>query len=614
MWRRSETSVKAATTNTSRHAAIINAARLRHGVQECGALLDGTFLLFFAATCKYVYVLPAEEPPPHRRVPWAPYLTAAVRRRGWATQAEIRAAEEAARAAEWNDTIALARWVAEGERLAAALPSELTDLSSAAPGVEAFDDLYPEPTVPNEPSGGQASVVGVTLAPSRTPPIVDGCSICTREEGERAFFSDVIEEVDSASITPIPHKRKRHATSPEPQVNCLPGQAVLTIPALDTVADRLDRIRRQMGYEGQPCPGRCAFQLGNKLVASRGMGMEVRCKRWTCTTCCLYLKAAWAANLWDRISACEDLVDRWHGPSDQGEAVKERIARERRKRGEGSYCRVTLGDDDLVIASIPFAGAVALSPVVSAEEVIAAIAAIATGATRPVSAAHTWKLPDTRTGEWTRLAGSHDIARSNQTLQEMGVVVTECSPASAPKSKVVSGVQRRFQYEFPGHWDERDIAEAAAWAEAFSVPPGHAPGDHLPDASALMESLLRGEYTDQFGNWQTAARTPALSPEADTADTSATQPEPALAPPRQLWMECVLTTDVTIDPDGRWRIVAVDPAGDVSGWSVRAYRSRDSAIQALDSGAYRLAPTGVYPELVRFAPEAQPADVSAENG
>jgi hypothetical protein len=254
-------------------------------------------------------------------------------------------------------------------------------------------------------------------------------------------------------------------------------------------------------------------QLASRLGLPKGLGLVVRCKRWTCFACAHFLRAAWSQNVWDRLHAfpAGQRVFWWRGREGRWDAVRKRI-----DRPGGHYALVRAADGRLLaVSTVRLPRARRIKAADAAHKLTRAIAAIprgAWGSKRPVRASHAWKLPDRKTGEWERLGQPHDLEGANEVLAQMGVVVIESSP------RPDAGLERRYCYTFPEDWTEDHIDWAIQWAASTVVPPGYT-GGPPPDPAVVLAPLIASE-----------GLLPVARPKPAPPAAPAAPPPPAAAP------------------------------------------------------------------------------------
>ena len=324
------------------------------------------------------------------------------------------------------------------------------------------------------------------------------------------------------------------------------------------------------GYDGRPCPAKYSALLGKKGNPQKGMGIVLRCKRWTCVVCNLFLKAQWLDHLQARIKAHDGLIFVWRGAAVPFEALKTQV-----QRGQGSYCRVALSDDSfIVITTVDVRDSQVQSKPDAVKYLAEAINRLPCKNGRPISASNNWKQSDNKTGEWSRLETTHDMARSNAVLEEMNVTVT------ADTLKPLSNAQQRFQYVFPSSFDQEAQINAFSYA-ALGVTPKLDEQGHPPSLILIMDELMKS--VSDFPTVSSINVPLQIAALAQTAGDTPSFPEPT-----QGWFSNTFVTKPEKDAYSRWWIVQRDPDRVIQKRSWQSFSSREEAQALINSNAAEL--------------------------
>jgi|GEM_PF-4653414 len=246
----------------------------------------------------------------------------------------------------------------------------------------------------------------------------------------------------------------------------------------------------------RPCPAKYTVACGHREWDAQGIGITLRCRRWTCEGCRPHMMGEWARHL-NRVfwmpplaiwSGPADTLEmpraafQWRGPLDQCDRIAKYVARH-----DGQYARIAAPDDTaLVVATVPFPRANRVTDFTTAE-MVAAILAITPPAKggdrrfRPITTSRGWKLPaPAKTGQWERLESFKNPEQSNAVLAAMGVSVRRAESR-----------REWYEYSFPANWDKRHRKLAALWAAAETYPPGMIPGHPPPDPGPILAALCQ---------------------------------------------------------------------------------------------------------------------------
>ena len=193
---------------------------------------------------------------------------------------------------------------------------------------------------------------------------------------------------------------------------------------------------------------------------------------------------------------------------------------------------------------------------------------------RPISASNNWKQSDNKTGEWSRLETTHDMARSNAVLEEMNVTVT------ADTLKPLSNAQQRFQYVFPSSFDQEAQINAFSYA-ALGVTPKLDEQGHPPSLILIMDELMKSVSdlpTDS-----------SINVPLKTAALAQINVDPLLPPQAtQGWFSNTFITKPEKDVYCRWWIVQRDPDRVIQKRSWQSFSSREEAQALINSNAAEL--------------------------
>ncbi len=470
---------------------------------------------------------------------------------------------------------------------ASGTPSERPSAPGNAPASTRMDQ---------SPAGANSSAPSAALdrqtQPSDLAPATETDPASTSASATCRRFSLVVE--GTLTTTPLASHEKNGDT---PAPKTLQERRLRAEEQREQRNKRLfARTRVLEGYDGRPCPARQWVQLGRREQRERGLGLDLRCRRWSCVVCVRFQRTLWREHLAECLQAEPGPLYHWDGPARRWPAIQRQI-----QRLDGTYCRVAKARGRvLVVATVAAEGFIEVARDAAIDSVDTAVAMIRrraeTKAKRagkrsptphPVSASRRWALPDCKSGMWRRLAVFQDPERSIRVLRALGVRVVHDPDDQLCRS--ASGIQGQADCSYPRNWDETQISWANVWASMMTLPPGWPEGTPPPgstrgapppDPGPLVDEVWCGTV-DEFWDGLLPSVLPPASMAGSDAPSPVSAPTPApahsAAPVPEARQPCFAfarSRDIKLDASGRWRVVEVEPSGYVTRRSRRAYASR----------------------------------------